>query len=152
MPTNCQSYLTCAVHIKLELICPFYQNKETNFVITRRKSDSRFMSNRAWYTEKGFYFLSNWMGDDQFSFWFWTKWKSIWFRIESETVTTTISHTMWKEIEYEFHIFTYECGFSSWSWTNPYSVVTGTGKYLRRRQVQFRLMRGGNHFLSIQTK
>ena len=43
-------------------------------------------------------------------------------------------------------------GHSSWSWSNPNLVVSGTGVYLRRRQVQFRLMRGENHFLGMQTK
>ena len=35
----------------------------------------------------------------QFSFRFWTKWNSIWLRIERKTVTTIISHSMWKEME-----------------------------------------------------
>ena len=35
----------------------------------------------------------------QFSFRFWTKWNSIWVKIERKTVTTIISHSMWKEIE-----------------------------------------------------
>ena len=35
----------------------------------------------------------------QFSFRFWTKWFSIWFKIERKTVTTIISHSMWKEME-----------------------------------------------------
>ena len=30
---------------------------------------------------------------------FWTKWISIWFKIERKTVTTIISHSMRKEIE-----------------------------------------------------
>ena len=38
----------------------------------------------------------------QFSFRFWTKWNSIWLRIEKKAVTTTISHSIWKEIEYMF--------------------------------------------------
>ena len=38
----------------------------------------------------------------QFSFQFWAKWNSIWFKIERKTVTTIISHSIWKEIEYEF--------------------------------------------------
>ena len=33
---------------------------------------------------------------------FWTKWNSIWFKIESKTVTRIISHSIWQEIEYEF--------------------------------------------------
>ena len=35
----------------------------------------------------------------QFSFRFWTKWKTIWFKIERKTVTTIISHSLWKEME-----------------------------------------------------
>ena len=35
----------------------------------------------------------------QFSFRFWTKWISIWFKIERKAVTTIISHSVWKEIE-----------------------------------------------------
>ena len=35
----------------------------------------------------------------QFSFRFWTKWKSIWFKIERITVITIISHPIWKERE-----------------------------------------------------
>ena len=35
----------------------------------------------------------------QFSFRFWSKWKSISFKIEKKTVTTIISHSMWKEME-----------------------------------------------------
>ena len=35
----------------------------------------------------------------QLSFRFWTKWNSIWFKIERKTVTTIISHSMWKEME-----------------------------------------------------
>ena len=35
----------------------------------------------------------------QFSFRFWTKWISIWFKIEMKTVTTIISHSMRKEME-----------------------------------------------------
>ena len=35
----------------------------------------------------------------QFSFRFWTKWSSIWLKIERITVTTIISHSMWKEME-----------------------------------------------------
>ena len=39
----------------------------------------------------------------QFSFRFWTKWNSIWFKIErKKTIPTIISHSMWKEIEHEF--------------------------------------------------
>ena len=38
----------------------------------------------------------------QFSFQFWTKWISIWSTIERKTVTTIISHSMWKEMEYLF--------------------------------------------------
>ena len=33
------------------------------------------------------------------SFRFWTKWKSIWFKIERKTVITIISHSIWKEME-----------------------------------------------------
>ena len=35
----------------------------------------------------------------QISFRFWTKWNSIWFKIKRKTVTTIISHSMWKEME-----------------------------------------------------
>ena len=35
----------------------------------------------------------------QFSFRLWTKWSSIWFKIERKIVTTIISHSMWKELE-----------------------------------------------------
>ena len=35
----------------------------------------------------------------QFSFRFWTKWNSIWFKIERKPVTTIISHSIWKEKE-----------------------------------------------------
>ena len=35
----------------------------------------------------------------QFSFRFWTKWNSIWIKIEKKTVTTIISHSMWKEMK-----------------------------------------------------
>ena len=38
----------------------------------------------------------------KFSFRFWAKWKSIWFKIERKTVTTIISHSIWKEIELQF--------------------------------------------------
>ena len=38
----------------------------------------------------------------QFSFRFWTKWDSIWFKIEKKTVTTIISHSIWKETKYKF--------------------------------------------------
>ena len=34
-----------------------------------------------------------------FSFRFSTKWKSIWFKIERKTVTTIISHSIWKEMK-----------------------------------------------------
>ena len=37
-----------------------------------------------------------------FSFRFWTKWNSIWFKIERKTVTMIISHSIWEEMEYEF--------------------------------------------------
>ena len=30
---------------------------------------------------------------------FWTKWKSIWIKIDRKTVTTIVSHSMWKEME-----------------------------------------------------
>ena len=43
----------------------------------------------------------------QYSFRFWTKWNSIWFKIEWKTVTTIISHSMWKEMEYLFS----QCGW-----------------------------------------
>ena len=33
---------------------------------------------------------------------FWTKWNSLWFKIEKKTVTTIISYSMWKEMEIEF--------------------------------------------------
>ena len=50
-----------------------------------------------------FSFKSNWIWLwSQFSFRFCTKWKSIWFQIEMKTVTTIISHSIGKEIEYEF--------------------------------------------------
>ena len=39
----------------------------------------------------------------QFSFRSWTKWKSVWFKIERKTVTTIISHSIWKEMEYQFY-------------------------------------------------
>ena len=32
----------------------------------------------------------------------WTKWISIWLKVEKKTVTTIISHSMWKEMEYQF--------------------------------------------------
>ena len=38
----------------------------------------------------------------QIFFRFWTKWNSIWFKIERKTVFTIISHSMWKEMEVEF--------------------------------------------------
>ena len=38
----------------------------------------------------------------QYSFRFWTKWNSIWFKIERNAVITIISHSMWKEMEYQF--------------------------------------------------
>ena len=38
----------------------------------------------------------------QFSFRFWNKWSSIWFKIEKKTVTTNISHSMQKEMEIWF--------------------------------------------------
>ena len=57
----------------------------------------------CWYTEKTtfpFPFTLNeiwsWW---QFSFQFWTIWNSIWFKIEKKTVTTIISHSIWKEME-----------------------------------------------------
>ena len=34
----------------------------------------------------------------QFSFRFWTKWKSIRFKLERKTVITIISHSIWKEM------------------------------------------------------
>ena len=49
------------------------------------------------------HFLSHWMGYDRgdgFYFRFGTKWVSIWFKIERKTVTTIISHSIWKEMEY----------------------------------------------------
>ena len=37
-----------------------------------------------------------------FHFDFWTKWNSIWFKIERKTVTTIISHSIWMEMETQF--------------------------------------------------
>ena len=63
---------------------------------------------RGWYmyTEKNifpFLFSSNgiwsWW---QISFRFWIKWNFIWFKIERKTVTTIISHSLWKEMEIYF--------------------------------------------------
>ena len=54
------------------------------------------------YTEKTtfpFPFKSNWIWLWwQFSFRFWTKYNSIWFKVERKTVTTIISHSIWKEM------------------------------------------------------
>ena len=36
----------------------------------------------------------------QFSFRYWTKWNSIWFKIERKNVTTIISHWIWEEIKF----------------------------------------------------
>ena len=52
-------------------------------------------------TEKTFFTLKlngiwSWW---QFSFRFWTKLNSIWFKIERKTVITIISHSIWKEME-----------------------------------------------------
>ena len=38
----------------------------------------------------------------QFIFRFWTKWKSIWLKIERKTVTKIISHSYWQEMEWQF--------------------------------------------------
>ena len=38
----------------------------------------------------------------QYSFRFRVKWNSIWLKIKSKTVTTIISHSMWKELEVKF--------------------------------------------------
>ena len=55
-----------------------------------------------------FHFLSHWMGydcGDSFPFDFnwkmeqFSKWNSIWFKIERKNVTSIISHSMWKEME-----------------------------------------------------
>ena len=35
----------------------------------------------------------------QFSFRFWIKWNSIWFKIERKTVTMILTHSMWKVLE-----------------------------------------------------
>ena len=66
------------------------------------------------HTEKTiyFHFLSNSMGYDhwwQFSFRFWTNWNYIWFKIERKTVTTTIYHSIWKEMEILFSQCTHLC-------------------------------------------
>ena len=62
-----------------------------------------YLQGLRWYTEKTsipFPFKLNgiwsWW---QFSFRFWTKWSYIWFKIESKSGTTIISHSMWKEME-----------------------------------------------------
>ena len=68
-----------------------------------------------------FPFTMNWIWSWwQFSFRFRTKWKSIWFKIERKTVNTIISHSIWKEIKYEF----LQC---SWLRYFPYSYVTYAG-------------------------
>ena len=55
-----------------------------------------------------FLFLSHWMRYDRggFSFWFWTKWNYIWFKIKRKTITMIISHSMWKELEILFSLCT----------------------------------------------
>ena len=64
--------------------------------------DPKFM-HTSFYTEKTIFpfpfplnGIWSWW---QFSFRFWTKWNSIWLKIEWKTVTTIISHSMWKEME-----------------------------------------------------
>ena len=78
------------------------------------KHEDNYVTLRKLY----FLFLSHWMGygcGDSFPFGFepngipfsskskgkrfWTKLNSIWFKIERKTVTTTISHSIWKEME-----------------------------------------------------
>ena len=39
---------------------------------------------------------------EQFFFRFWTKLNCIWLKIERETVTTIISHSLWKDMEIQF--------------------------------------------------
>ena len=50
----------------------------------------------------------------QFSFQFWTKWTSIWFKIKRKTVTTIISHSMWKEMEKKILSVAYGIDMSKW--------------------------------------
>ena len=58
---------------------------------------------QPWYTEKTIlpipFPLNGIWSWEQFSFRFWIKWNSIWFKIERKTVTTIISHPMWKEMD-----------------------------------------------------
>jgi len=49
-----------------------------------------------------YYVNLHWENYISISFRFWTKWNSIWFKIERQTLTTIMPHSMWKEIEYEF--------------------------------------------------
>ena len=44
----------------------------------------------------------HWENYVSISFQFWPKWMSIWFKIERKTVTTIISQSIWKEMEYYF--------------------------------------------------
>ena len=61
----------------------------------------------------------------QFSFRFWTKWISIWFKIERKTVTTIVSHSIWKEIEYEFSQCTlWKIDFCFFLYCAEYDYVT----------------------------
>ena len=53
---------------------------------------------------------------------FWTKWSSIWFKIERKTVTTTIPHSIWKEMEYYF---------SQCSSSNPVFLIRCDRRHVR---------------------
>ena len=61
----------------------------------------------------------------QFSFGFWTKWNSVWFKIKRKTIITIIFHLIWKEIETHF----WECRdfmkriITSSSWTSLVWIV-----------------------------
>ena len=56
--------------------------------------------------------LVHWENSYYISFRFWTKWKSIWFKIEGKTVITIIFHSMWKDMEILFSQCIYR-GFRS---------------------------------------
>ena len=72
--------------------------------ITTKKSQSPPIRAKFFLTEKSIFPIpfklngiwSWWL----FAFQFWTKWNSIWLKIERKTVTTIISHSIWKEMEY----------------------------------------------------
>ena len=81
------------------------------YVHINRRLDGRIRYNwvgvTGWYTEKTgtipFPFKMNgiwswWL----FFFRFWTKWNSMWFKIERKIVPKIISHSIWKEMEIWF--------------------------------------------------